>query len=121
VALGLFAGGLAMLLSALYPRFRDVQPIWEVILQVIFYGSPILYVLEFLPTENLRHLVVWFNPLATILVQSRHSLIDETAPNAWDAAGGMIYLAIPAAIVLGLVALGFWVFKREAPRIAEEL
>jgi ABC-2 type transport system permease protein len=121
VALGLFAGGLAMLLSALYPRFRDVQPIWEVILQVIFYGSPILYVLEFLPTENLRHLVVWFNPLATILVQSRHSLIDETAPNAWDAAGGMIYLAIPAAIVLGLVVLGFWVFKREAPRIAEEL
>jgi ABC-2 type transport system permease protein len=26
--LGLFAGGLAMLLSALYVRFRDVQPIW---------------------------------------------------------------------------------------------
>jgi ABC-2 type transport system permease protein len=121
VALGLFAGGLAMLLSALYPRFRDVQPIWEVILQVIFYGSPILYVLEILPTERLQHLVVMFNPLATILVQSRHSLIDETAPNAWDAAGGMQYLLVPAAIVLGLVVIGFVVFNREAPRIAEEL
>jgi ABC-2 type transport system permease protein len=119
--LGLFAGGLAMLLSALYVRFRDVQPIWEVMLQVLFYASPILYVLDILPTEQLRHLVVWFNPLATILVQARHSLIDETAPNAWDAAGGMIYLAIPGAIVLGVLVLGFWVFNREAPRIAEEL
>jgi ABC-2 type transport system permease protein len=119
--LGLFAGGLAMLLSALYVRFRDVQPIWEVLLQMLFYGSPILYVLDVLPNEGLQHLVIRFNPIATILVQSRHSLIDETAPNAWDAAGGMAYLAIPGAIVLGVLVLGFWVFNREAPRIAEEL
>ena len=119
--LALFAGGLAMLLSALYVRFRDVQPIWEVMLQVLFYGSPILYVLDLLPTEELRHLLVWFNPLATILVQSRHSLIDETAPNAWDAAGGFEYLLIPGSIVIGVLVLGFWVFNREAPRIAEEL
>jgi ABC-2 type transport system permease protein len=121
VPLGLFAGGLAMLLSALYVRFRDVQPIWEVLLQVLFYGSPILYVLEILPSVQLQHLVVRFNPIATILVQARHSLIDETAPNAWDAAGGWIYLTIPTAIVLGVLVLGFWVFNREAPRIAEEL
>ncbi|MEA2408663.1 MAG: type transport system permease protein [Thermoleophilaceae bacterium] len=118
--LGLFAGGLAMLLSALFVRFRDVQPIWEVVLQVLFYASPILYVLDVLPDE-FRHPVVWLNPLATILVQSRHSLIDETAPNSWDAAGGMVYLLIPGAIVLGVLVLGFWVFNREAPRIAEEL
>jgi ABC-2 type transport system permease protein len=119
--LGLFAGGLAMLLSALYVRFRDVQPIWEVVLQVLFYGSPILYVLDKLPNDHLRHLVVLLNPLATILVQSRHSLIDETAPNSWDAAGGMSHLLIPGAIVLAVLVLGFWVFNREAPRIAEEL
>lgn len=119
--LGLFAGGLAMLLSALFVRFRDVQPIWEVVLQVAFYGSPILYVLDQLPSDQLRHLVIWFNPLATILVQSRHSLIDENAPNSWDAAGGFEYLLIPGSIVVGLFALGFWVFNREAPRIAEEL
>jgi ABC-2 type transport system permease protein len=119
--LGLFAGGLSMLLSALYVRFRDVQPIWEVVLQVVFYGSPILYVLEILPSTSLQHLVVRLNPIATVLVQSRHSLIDETAPNAWDAAGGMAYLMIPGGIVVGVLALGFWVFNREAPRIAEEL
>ena len=119
--LGAFAAGLSMLLSALYVRFRDVQPIWEVALQVLFYGSPILYVLEILPSPSLQHLVVRLNPIATVLVQSRHTLIDENAPNAWDAAGGMAYLMIPAAIVLGVLVVGFWVFNREAPRIAEEL
>ena len=119
--LGAFAGGLAMLLSALYVRFRDLKPIWEVIVQIAFYASPILYVIDMLPTLTLQHLVIWFNPLATILVQARHSLIDENAPNSWDAAGGFEYLFIPGAIVVALLALGFWVFNREAPRIAEEL
>ena len=119
--LGAFAGGVAMLLSALYVRFRDLKPIWEVIVQIAFYASPILYVIDMLPTVTLQHLVVWFNPLATILVQARHSLIDENAPNSWDVAGGFQYLLIPGAIVVGLLVLGFWVFNREAPRIAEEL
>jgi ABC-2 type transport system permease protein len=119
--LGAFAGGIAMLLSALYVRFRDLKPIWEVIVQIAFYASPILYVIEMLPTQTLQHLVIWFNPLATILVQARHSLIDEDAPNSWDAAGGFEYLLIPGTIVVALLALGFWVFNREAPRIAEEL
>ena len=35
--------------------------------------------------------------------------------------GAAEYLLIPAAIVVALLALGFWVFNREAPRIAEEL
>jgi ABC-2 type transport system permease protein len=119
--LGAFAGGLAMLLSALYIRFRDLKPIWEVVVQIAFYASPILYVIEVLPTQTLQHLVIWLNPLAAILVQARHSLIDESAPNVWDAAGGIEYLLIPAAIVIAVLGLGFWVFNREAPRIAEQL
>jgi len=120
IPLGMLASGLSMLLSALYVRFRDVQPIWEVVLQVAFYGSPILYVIEQLP-ENLQKPMVLFNPLSTILVQSRHWLIDQSAPTAADVAGGVEYLLIPAAIIVGVFVLGFWVFNREAPRIAEEL
>ena len=65
--------------------------------------------------------MIWFNPLATILVQARHWLIDQSAPTASQVAGGVEYLLIPAAIIVGVFVLGFWVFNREAPRIAEEL
>ncbi|MEA2363947.1 MAG: type transport system permease protein [Thermoleophilaceae bacterium] len=115
-----FATGLAMLLSALYPRFRDVQPIWEVLSQVLFYGSPILYVIEVVPNETFRHLIM-LSPIASILEQVRHTVIDPTAPTAAEAIGGSELLLIPAAIVLAVLALGFWVFARQAPRLAEEL
>jgi ABC-2 type transport system permease protein len=120
IPLGLFTGGLAMLLSALFVRFRDVEPIWEVVLQASFYATPILYPIEKL-TPGLQKAVVLLNPLATIIVQARHTLIDNAAPTAADVAGGVSHLLIPAGIVLGVLVLGFWVFNREAPRIAEEL
>jgi ABC-2 type transport system permease protein len=120
VAMLVLAIGLASLLSALYVTFRDVQPIWEVVLQVLFYGSPILYAIEVVPDERIRHLMM-LNPVASILVQTRHWLIDPTAPSAAQAAGGTERLLVPAFIVVGLLVLGIWTFARKAPRIAEEL
>jgi len=121
LGVGAFAAGPSLLISALYVRLRDLRPIWEVFLQVMFYGSPILYVIELIPSPSLQKAIVLLNPLATMMVQARATLIDERAPNAWDVAGGAPLLAIPALIVIGLLALGFWVFNREAPAIAEEL
>ncbi len=120
MALVVFATGIAMLLSALYVRLRDVGPIWEVIMQVLFYGTPIIYVIELVHVEWLQRLMM-MNPLGAILQQVRHTVIDPGAPSAADAIGGAPYLLIPTAIVLGLFALGYWVFSREAPRIAEDL
>jgi ABC-2 type transport system permease protein len=34
--------GMAMLLSALFVYFRDIQPIWEVVCQILFYSSPVI-------------------------------------------------------------------------------
>ena len=118
--LGIFATGIALLLSALYVRFRDVKPIWEVLSQVIFYGSPVLYAIENVPNERYQHLIMC-NPLAAILEQVRHAVIDPTAPSAAQAIGGAERLLIPAGIIVGLFVLGMWVFNREAARIAEEL
>jgi len=118
--LGVFATGIAMLLSALYVRFRDVKPIWEVLSQMIFYASPVLYPIETIPNEKVQHLLMC-NPLAAILEQVRHAVIDPGAPSAAEAIGGAERLLIPGGLIVGLFVLGLWVFNREAPRIAEEL
>ena len=119
--LGLLATGIGTLLAAMFVRFRDVQPIWDVLLQMTFYASPILYPLEIIPSETAERLIPMLNPLATILVQFRHTLIDPNAPTAWQAVGGAEFLLIPVAISIGLVVLGIRTFNRQAPRIAEEL
>lgn len=119
VLLATFAVGIGMLLSVLYVRFRDIQPIWEVASQVLFYGSPILYVAS--EYEQYEDVVVSLNPVAAILTQMRHAFLDPTAPSAAEAAGGGARILIPLAIIAAVFALGLWFFNREAPRIAENL
>jgi ABC-2 type transport system permease protein len=117
--LALFATGITMLLSALYVRFRDVEPIWEVTVQLLFYASPVLYVITFVP-ESVRELAA-MNPIAAVLTQTRHALIDPDAPTAVEVMGGWPNALVPLVIVAAVFAVGFWVFARETPRIAENL
>jgi ABC-2 type transport system permease protein len=113
--------GLAMLLSALYVRYRDVKPIWEVGLQVLFYATPVIYAVETIDVDEWIREAIMLSPVAVILEQFRHAVIDPAAPTAAEAAGGGLRLLVPAAILIGVVALGYRVFDRAAPRIAEEL
>jgi ABC-2 type transport system permease protein len=117
--------GVGMILSAAYVRYRDVQPIWEVISQILWYGSPILYTVQTVSKHHLfgvnfaRLLVI--NPIGSILTQARKALLDPAAPSAARAIGGVPRLMIPFAIIALLFALGLWYFSREAPRISENL
>jgi ABC-2 type transport system permease protein len=38
------AAGFAMLVSALYVRYRDVKPMWDVFVQMLFYATPVIYI-----------------------------------------------------------------------------
>jgi ABC-2 type transport system permease protein len=110
------ATGVALLVSALYVRYRDVDEVWQLLRQILFFGSPILYVVDALPDSVQR--IAMLNPLAAILTQMRTALIDPGAPAA-TAAGGAVGLLIPLGITFGLFALGLWVFKRTSPWVAE--
>jgi ABC-2 type transport system permease protein len=119
VALGT---GLAMLLSAMYVRFRDVRPIWDVVQQALFYATPILYPVEKVSERSATLAkVVMANPLAAIIQELRHLLLGPTVPSAAKAIGGAVWLLVPAAVLVALVAIGFAVFNRMAPHAAEEL
>lgn len=121
VLLGLLAVGTGMLLSVLYVRFRDIQPIWDVFSQVLFYGSPIIYVAAQYPPGFWRHLGV-SNPIGAILTQMRHAVIgDRLSHSAAVFLGGQVRLLIPLGIIAAVFVLGLWFFHREAPRIAENL
>jgi ABC-2 type transport system permease protein len=115
--------GVAMLLSALFVYIRDIQPIWEVLLQVIFYASPIIIPIATIQAHLSQTLVriYMLNPLAVILQQFRHAFLNQATPSAGALLGATAALAIPIGIVLAIFAIGFWVFNRIAPRVAEDL
>jgi ABC-2 type transport system permease protein len=117
--LALLSCGVGMLLSVLYVRYRDVEPIWEVFTQILFYASPVLYVTTLVDPCCREEYTS--QPLAAIMAEMRHAVVDSTAPDLAEALGGSIRILIPLAIVFGAFALGLWAFNREAPTIAEHL
>jgi ABC-2 type transport system permease protein len=119
-ALIALAQGLAMLVSALYVRYRDIRPIWDVVLQMTFYATPLLYPIETVTNETAQKLIM-LNPLAAIVQQWRHAVIDPTAPSTVDVMGGYGLLMIPVAIAIAVIVAGFFVFTRSAPTMAENL
>jgi ABC-2 type transport system permease protein len=127
-ALAVFTAGLAMILSVAYVRYRDVRPIWDVVLQMTFYATPIFYPIS--KVEGVRHLfglhvnvahILMVNPFVAILVQMRHALIDPAHPSAASAIGGDGMLLVPIAVWVAVIAIGYLIFSRQAPRVAELL
>ncbi len=121
-----FSTGMAMLLSALFVSFRDIQPIWEVFSQVLFYGSPVI-----IPVVKVRETLVpdhtfWFhlytlNPLVAVFQQFRHAMVTHATPSTGATIGSWAGLLGPIGVTVAVFVLGFWVFNRSAPLVAENL
>jgi ABC-2 type transport system permease protein len=121
VFLFVLTAAMSAALSVLYVRFRDVAIIWLVAAQMLFYGTPILYPVTSFENETTEHLLM-INPLAVIFEQVRVWILAEPqAPTAAEAAGGTLHLLPAAAIFVGICVFAVWIFRREAPRIAEDL
>jgi ABC-2 type transport system permease protein len=117
--------GVSMLLSALFVRFRDISPIWEVLSQILFYASPVIIPSETVRSELGAHSLLYhlytLNPLVAIFQQFRHAMINRSTFSAGQLMGSWVDLIEPLALVALICVLGFWVFNRQAPHIAEDL
>jgi ABC-2 type transport system permease protein len=109
----------SMIVSSLFPRFRDMAIIWTVLSTVLFYATPVLYPINAVP-ETLRDIIM-LNPLTPLFELARTWIIDPSAPGPIAAAGGFVRLLPAMAIYLATCVFAVWIFNREAPLIAEEL
>jgi ABC-2 type transport system permease protein len=119
LAVVVLATATSLLLAVLFVRYRDVQPIWEVMLQLLFWGTPIIYTIENAP-PTLRHIEM-LSPLAVAIQQGRHWLVESSTESAGAAIGGTVRLLIPLAIFVAVVVIAWWAYLRAEPRMAEEL
>jgi ABC-2 type transport system permease protein len=120
IAMFVFTTAVAMAVSALYPRFRDVSIIWSVIAMALFYATPVLYPVSAVHT-GLRDIIA-LNPLAPVFDLAQRWITEPSTP--WPGAaqlGGPARLAIAVGIYVAVCVFAVWIFRREAPRIAEEL
>lgn len=104
--------GVSLMLAALFVYYRDLNQIWDVLIQIGFFLSPIVYPLSTVPQEYLRYYML--NPITALIQMYRDVLLYHRLPALQDA-------ALTLAVGLAIVVAGNWVFKRLERRFAEEI
>jgi len=115
-----FALGLSLFLSAMFVKFRDVGYIWEVILQALFYLTPILYPLALIPNVTFQKIIL-LNPMAQAIQDARWSSITHETLISHTVFQGGSYMYIPFAIVIASLAGGLLYFRKESKYFAENI
>jgi ABC-2 type transport system permease protein len=108
--------GVSLLLSALYVRFRDVQPIWDVFSQILFYSSPIMYVAS--SYRSLEHIAL-LNPFALMMTQMGHSFVHP--PLAPTLAVYKYHQGLVATSVAGKIVLHHGTIATLTPGVLTEM
>jgi lipopolysaccharide transport system permease protein len=98
---GAFGAGLVA--SSLMVRYRDVQYVLPVAVQLLLYASPVAYAASRVPER--WHTLYFLNPLAAAIEGLRWSLLGTEAPPA----GAVVWSVSLAALA---VAAGVLVFRR---------
>lgn len=118
----LFALGIAFILSALFVRLRDINYIWEVLMQALFYAVPIIYPLSKVADKwpGLAQFML-MNPIAQAIQDIRYHAITSQTQTLSSMGHSTWVVLIPLVLVLVTFVGAIVYFKRRAPHFAEEV
>jgi len=102
--------GISLSLSSLYVYFRDLNQIWDIVLQAGFYTAPIIYPISLVPNEYMFYYML--SPITRLMMMYRDVLLYGTVPSIYD------FLFV-AGFGLICLAFGSLMFRRLSPRFAE--
>lgn len=117
--------GVALLLGSLYVYFRDIGHIWDVILQALFYATPIIYPLSMVqknPEFSWAADFMMLMPTTQTIMDIRHNLLSpEYVPTIWTVVDNKILCLIPYVLSVLVLWLGVHVFRKYSAKFAEVL
>ena len=121
IELYVFALGIASLLSAMNVKYRDVGYLWEIFLQAAFYATPILYALQMVASikPSIAQLIL-LNPAAQIIQDARYFVVTDNALTLFTISQWWKEL-IPLFVVLLVLFVGLFYFKKSSKNFAEEI
>ena len=108
----------AVILATLYVRLRDLKQLWELTLQLMFFASPIVYPVGFLP--NWAQKIAFASPLVQVIQDVRAILIPQndtiTASQVYGTPLGRL---VPLAVLALCGVIATVLFRKNDPYLAE--
>ncbi|MCK5182530.1 MAG: ABC transporter permease [Dehalococcoidia bacterium] len=107
-----FIYGAGLFLSSLFVYFRDVTQIWEVLVRVLFFCSPIFYPLSIIPASIMPYYRL--NPITQFIEIYRDVMVAGDLPSLFS-------IVIVGGFTVAAYLVGSLVFGKLQRRFAEEL
>ena len=104
--------GVGLLLSSLFVYFRDLNQIWEVLLNVLFFSCPIVYPLSMVSDRLMPYYLL--NPITHLIEMFRDVMVRGTLPRLKS-------LALVSGFGTAIFLIGSYIFDRLQRRFAEEI
>jgi len=112
--------GLSLFLSAAFVKYRDINYIWEVCLQGLFYMTPILYPISKITNITLQK-ILFLSPLSQIIQDARYVTVSHQSATAYKVFGGGWHMFIPFGLTILAAIIGIIYFRRESKYFAENI
>lgn len=116
----IFSLGVSLFLAASFVKYRDINYIWEVVLQAGFYLTPILYPLGQITNATFQKLIM-INPMAQAIQDARYATVTHQTQTIYHVFGGSWYKFAPFIIVIIVFVLGLDYFRRQSKFFAENI
>ncbi len=120
VELFILSTAIGLILSTLYVKFRDVNFIWDVVVQGLFYATPIVYSLQVVQPVKFQKIIM-LSPMSQIIQDARHFMLGSSEYTVFGVFEQWYYRAIPYTIVVVLSIVGVLYFRKNSPNFAEEV
>jgi len=102
--------GLSLPLSVANVRYKDIAFIWQVIIQVGFFATPIFYKLDILP--EMAQKILYFSPMVQIFNLAHDSVIYQKIPTTES-------FVMATILTLGIFVICYMIFWKLKDRVIE--
>ncbi len=102
----------SLLAAPIFVKFRDLSMIWDVVVTMLFYATPIIYSLQMMPANVQK--IMLLNPMAFIIHFTKEGLINNHFADLWKTA--IFVITVSVAFFVGVFS-----YQKLAPKIAEEI
>jgi ABC-type polysaccharide/polyol phosphate export permease len=113
VLLAVFTTGVALTLAAANVFFHDVNYLWGILSQVLFYATPVIWNPATVGISWLEK-VSKYNPTGTFIIANHNLMYDLRMP-------GLERWAYLIVVAFGTFLVGAWIFNNLSPKFAEEM
>lgn len=104
--------GFSYFLSVIHVYFKDIQPLWGVIIHALFFVTPIIWYLD--EVDGILLELHKLNPIGLIVELGHNIVVFGQVPSISE----WIYAAI---FPIGILIIGYIIFQKIGNRVVEEL